>query len=102
MTMSDTSGASSLSARPDRSMVWRQQGLWVMNAPGVLPVATFVLVLVLWEVGCRVFAIPSFVLPSPSRIVGGFDAVSFAGKDETQTLVLFPKRSQDFAASAIT
>lgn len=33
---------------------------------------------------------------------GGFDAVSFAGKDETQTLVLFPKRSQDFAASAIT
>ena len=78
MTMSDTSGASSLSARPDRSMVWRQQGLWVMNAPGVLPVATFVLVLVLWEVGCRVFAIPSFVLPSPSRIVGGFDAVSLA------------------------
>ncbi len=33
---------------------------------------------------------------------GGFDSVSFAGKEETQTLLLFAKRPQDSAASAIT
>lgn len=33
---------------------------------------------------------------------GGFDSVSFAGKEETRTLLLFPKRAQDSAASAIT
>ncbi|WP_370171204.1 MULTISPECIES: hypothetical protein [Hyphomonas] len=33
---------------------------------------------------------------------GGFDAVTHAGEEETQTLLLFPKRPKDFAASAIT
>lgn len=32
----------------------------------------------------------------------GYDAVTHAGEEETQTLLLFPKRPQDAAASAIT
>jgi NitT/TauT family transport system permease protein len=75
MTMSDTSGASSLNARPERPVDWRRQGLRALHAPGVLPLATFLLVLAVWEISCRLFAIPSFVLPAPSRIVGGFEAV---------------------------
>ena len=43
--------------------------------PGILPVATFVAIVIVWEISCRVFAIPSFVLPAPSRIAGGFDSI---------------------------
>jgi NitT/TauT family transport system permease protein len=39
---------------------------WVDRAA---PVLTFVTLLVLWEAVCRVFAIPGFLLPSPSSIV---------------------------------
>lgn len=74
MTMSHISGASSSSARPEpsdlRAMLTRAGRL-----PGLLPLATFVLLLIVWETSCRVLAIPSFVLPSPTRIVGGFGAV---------------------------
>jgi NitT/TauT family transport system permease protein len=45
-------------------------------APGLLPLATFALILAVWEGACRLFDIPSFVLPPPSRIVEGFGAVS--------------------------
>ncbi|QDY71012.1 ABC transporter permease [Qingshengfaniella alkalisoli] len=48
------------------------------TAPAVLPVATFIGLLILWELACRLFAIPSYVLPSPSRIMGGFGAVDAA------------------------
>jgi NitT/TauT family transport system permease protein len=34
----------------------------------LLPVATFVALVVLWEVGVRVFRVPTFVLPAPSAI----------------------------------
>ena len=43
--------------------------------PVVLPLFTFLAVLVLWEVGTRIFAVPSFILPAPSRIATGFGAV---------------------------
>ncbi len=39
---------------------------WVDRAA---PVLTFVTLLALWEAVCRIFAIPSFLLPSPSSIV---------------------------------
>ena len=45
------------------------------NTPGVLPVLTFTILLVVWELATRLFAIPSFVLPAPSRIVEGFSAI---------------------------
>nr|WP_246226251.1 ABC transporter permease [Chelativorans xinjiangense] len=49
-----------------------------IRAPGVLPAATFVLILLVWEASCRVFAIPSFILPAPTRVLGGFGAVDTA------------------------
>nr|WP_235911748.1 ABC transporter permease [Mesorhizobium xinjiangense] len=47
------------------------------RAPGLLPLVTLVSILIVWEVSCQVFAIPSFVLPSPTRILGGFGAIPF-------------------------
>jgi NitT/TauT family transport system permease protein len=46
--------------------------------PGLLPVATFAAILILWEAAVRLFGVPSYVLPAPSRIATGFDAVSAA------------------------
>jgi len=76
MTMSDTSAVSSSSARPEPAMQGRSWSQWFVQTPGLLPVATFVAIVLVWEVSCRVLEIPSFVLPTPSRILGGFDAVS--------------------------
>ncbi len=78
MTMSDTSAVSSSSAPPEPIAVGRSWSAWFLATPGVLPGASFVAILVLWEVSCRLFEIPSYVLPAPSRIVGGFEAVSAA------------------------
>lgn len=44
--------------------------------PVVLPLLTFVIILVMWEAATRVFAIPSFILPAPTRIIEGFSAVT--------------------------
>ncbi len=44
--------------------------------PVVLPLLTFALLLVLWEAATRVFSIPSFILPAPTRIIEGFSAVT--------------------------
>ena len=46
------------------------------------PLLAFVVVVIAWEVGCRVFAVPPFVLPTPSSIVlaaTGFGAAAWAG-----------------------
>ena len=40
-----------------------------------MPALTFLAILVVWEAATRIFPIPSFVLPAPSRIVMGFGAV---------------------------
>lgn len=50
----------------------------LVHAPGFLATATFLSILVVWEVSVHLFQIPSFVLPAPSRILGGFDAVPVA------------------------
>jgi NitT/TauT family transport system permease protein len=42
---------------------------------GAAPAATFVLIVLLWELGARVFAVPSFVLPKPSDIATAAVAV---------------------------
>lgn len=47
----------------------------LIRMPVALPLITFAIILVLWESGTRLFNVPSFVLPAPSRILGGFDAV---------------------------
>lgn len=46
------------------------------RVPGSLPALTFITILLLWEAATRSFDIPSFLLPAPSRIAEGFDAVS--------------------------
>jgi NitT/TauT family transport system permease protein len=45
---------------PDRS--------WVLGAEFLLPAATLVVIVVVWEVGVRLFDVPAFVLPAPSLI----------------------------------
>ncbi|MCL6706447.1 ABC transporter permease [Pseudomonas sp. R2.Fl] len=50
-----------------------------LDTPGILPVGTFALIVVLWEAATQVFAIPTFILPAPSRILmngfGDIDAL---------------------------
>ncbi len=60
------------SARPTRSLFWRL----VVRPPGVLPALTFLAILVIWESSVAIFSIPSYVLPSPSRIATGFDSLT--------------------------
>jgi len=43
--------------------------------PVALPLLTFAALLILWEASARVFAIPSYILPAPTRILQGFGAV---------------------------
>lgn len=76
MTMSDTSAVSSSSAPPEPVVSGRSWWAWFVRTPGLLPVATFVAIILVWEASCRLFAIPAFVLPAPTRIIGGFDAVT--------------------------
>tara|TARA_R110002110_G_scaffold10996_2_gene53579 strand:- start:3093 stop:3893 length:801 start_codon:yes stop_codon:yes gene_type:complete len=41
-----------------------------------MPVAAIVSIIVAWEVGCRVFSVPAFLLPAPSGVVVGFQDVT--------------------------
>lgn len=43
--------------------------------PVALPLITFAVLLIVWEVGTRAFGVPSYILPAPTRILGGFGAV---------------------------
>ena len=78
MTMPAISAASSSSAPPERAPLGRTLYRGLVYTPGLLPVLTFLLILAVWEGSVRLFAIPSFVLPAPSRIAGGFEAVTTA------------------------
>ncbi len=42
------------------------------------PALAFIGLLILWEVGCRVFKVPTFLLPTPSMIVAGAREQTFA------------------------
>ncbi len=44
-------------------------------SPVFRPAATFLVILVLWEGATRLFSIPSFVLPAPTRIAEGFSSI---------------------------
>lgn len=78
MTMSDTSAASSSSGRPETAEGTARWLARSLAGPVLLPAATFLAIVAVWELSCRIFDIPAFVLPSPSRIAGGYDAVSTA------------------------
>jgi NitT/TauT family transport system permease protein len=47
----------------------------IAQMPGALPLLTFATILLAWELGTRLFAVPTYILPAPTRILGGFDAV---------------------------
>ncbi|WP_172296405.1 ABC transporter permease [Pseudoruegeria sp. HB172150] len=47
----------------------------LIRMPVALPLITFAVILIVWEVSVRVFAVPTYILPAPSRIITGFDAV---------------------------
>lgn len=77
MTLQDTSAASSLSGqRKMKQPLGRRISRALLRVPGVLPALTFILILTVWEISVLVFSVPSYVLPAPSRIATGFDAVS--------------------------
>lgn len=46
--------------------------------PVALPALTFILIILLWEGLTRLFQVPTFILPPPSRIISGFAAVDSA------------------------
>ncbi|WP_258570821.1 ABC transporter permease [Flavimaribacter sediminis] len=50
----------------------------ILALPILRPIATFAAILVIWELSTIVFEIPSFLLPAPTRILTGFDAVEFS------------------------
>ena len=47
----------------------------IIRAPFFLPLATFVVILAVWEGSTHLFSIPTYILPAPSRIVGGFESI---------------------------
>ncbi|PLX36335.1 MAG: ABC transporter permease [Hyphomicrobiales bacterium] len=53
----------------------RAFGKKLAATPGVLPATTFAVILIVWEFSAWFFAIPSYLLPAPSRIADGFGAV---------------------------
>jgi NitT/TauT family transport system permease protein len=76
MTSQDSSARSSSSAPLELKTNWAS-GLTSPRAQAIiLPTITFVAIIAMWEGASRFFAIPSFVLPSPSRIVMGFESIS--------------------------
>jgi len=66
-----TSAASSSPAlspeiKPRGGSLGRKLRLW---ADRLTPAAAFIVLIAVWEAACRLFAIPSFLLPAPSSIV---------------------------------
>jgi NitT/TauT family transport system permease protein len=47
----------------------------LISMPAALPLLTFAALLILWEASARIFAIPSYILPAPTRILEGFGVV---------------------------
>ncbi|MCO5145646.1 MAG: ABC transporter permease [Aquamicrobium sp.] len=56
---SDNDEAQAAYAAAKRRLVWRRR---------LLPIATFLILLVLWEVGVRVFDVKPFIAPAPSAV----------------------------------
>lgn len=47
----------------------------LIRTPSLLPLLTFLILIAIWETGTRALEVPSFILPAPSRILGGFEAI---------------------------
>lgn len=51
---------------------------WLIRVPLVLPLLTFAVIVFAWEFGTRAFAVPTYILPPPSRIMSGYGAVDLS------------------------
>lgn len=60
-------------AKPARPLTER-----LVAMPVALPLLTFAALLLIWEAAARLFDIPSYILPAPTRILTGFGAVDAA------------------------
>lgn len=47
----------------------------LMAMPAALPLLTFAALLVLWESGTRLFNVPTYILPPPTRILQGYASI---------------------------
>ncbi|MCM2292474.1 ABC transporter permease [Allorhizobium sp. BGMRC 0089] len=47
----------------------------MMDVPGLAALTSGLVILLVWELAVRLFAIPSYLVPAPSAIVAGFSAV---------------------------
>lgn len=70
--MSETIAPTPASSSPSQRPVWDR----LIDMPVALPLICFLAILILWESSTRLFSIPSYVLPAPSRIAGGFSSIS--------------------------
>ncbi|WP_205838487.1 ABC transporter permease [Labrenzia sp. PO1] len=78
MTVSETqdTAAAKTTPKPERLERPLPVSEKLLRMPVVLPLITFLLILIVWEAGTRLFSVPSFVLPAPSSILGGFESVT--------------------------
>lgn len=76
MTSQDISATSSSSAPPEMGKSLGQMWGQAVDAPAILPVGTFLAVILLWELATIAFQIPTYMLPAPSRILlSGFGEI---------------------------
>lgn len=68
----DGNNQPAVQTKPDRILSW------LIRTPLILPLLTFAFILLAWELGTKLFNVPTYVLPPPTRILQGFDAVSGA------------------------
>lgn len=69
-TDADIAPTEKAEAKPPISLTDR-----LVAMPAALPLATFATLLILWELSVWVFSIPTFLLPSPTRILEGYGAI---------------------------
>ena len=48
---------------------------WFLRTPLVLPLLAFAMILLIWELGTRLFSVPPYILPAPTRILTGYGAI---------------------------
>ena len=80
---------------PARRSLWRAR--WVSDI--AQPLGALVIFVVLWELGCRVFAVPAYLVPAPSAI--WTDTVKLAGPVAMHTLATTETVLLGFLASLI-
>jgi NitT/TauT family transport system permease protein len=92
-------GSVSSSSAPDAAPSTDPRPLpaWILEI--VLPVAAIAGLFVVWEIGCRYFAVPAYIIPSPSAI--WTETVAMPGNVAWHTLVTTKTVLLGFLASVV-